>query len=87
MASPPHDNEFERARRAKLLGKSSDATTPLDALGLARDWIEEHGPDHLLIIIERPEGGVVSFSADLTISQAVFMLEAAKLDLMMPERE
>ncbi len=86
MAPQPPENEFDKARRAKLLGKTSDATTPLDALGLARDWIAEHGPDHMMIIIEKPEGGVVTFSADLTIAQAVFLLESAKWDFMRPEK-
>lgn len=75
--------DFAKAKRAALVDTKSDAATPFDALDLARDYIEDNPEaERVVVVVERPEGGVMLFSAQSTYATSVFMLESAKLMLV-----
>lgn len=79
---------FDKARLDKLFDKTSDATRLEDLPGLVELWLQEnHGATKGLFILEKPEGGTVMLSAQVTLAESVFLLEGAKLDLFRPEKD
>lgn len=80
--------DFAKARRQRLLKTSSENTSPADCLGLAADYMEEQpeaGP--VVVVIQRPEGGVTTFYADCTFAEAVYLLEGAKLSILLQSHD
>lgn len=79
--------DFARARRSRLVDKGSENTAPADALGLAADYLQENaGAGPVVVVVEKPEGGVVTFYADVTFAEGVYLLESAKLSLLLDRR-
>ena len=75
---------FEKARLDKLFDKTSDATRLEDLPGLVELWLRGN-PEATkgLFVLEKPEGGTVMLSAQVTLAEANFLLDGAKLDLFL----
>jgi uncharacterized protein YutD len=79
---------FEEARLKGLLGKDSSNTSPLDALKLAEDYIRmNEGCGCAIVVIEKPSGGVATFYSHATNASANWLLDQAKLDLLLSKPE
>ncbi len=79
-------DEFSRARLDRLLKSDNAATSPKDALALAGRHLEEHGTSgNVLVVIEKPDGGTALYSSQVTVSAAVYLLESAKLSVLIDQ--
>ncbi len=75
--------EQRESRRLSAVadGDSFDAT-PADALELAGQKIKDSGATSVLVIWEKPEGGLGTSHSNLTLERLIFLCERAKLDAM-----
>lgn len=82
MTTPPTD--FARAKRRKLAEETNEFTTPLQMLELAKDRLTEHGGiTNALVILDQPDGALLVLSAGVTYAQANYLLDQAKLMMLL----
>lgn len=77
--------EFQSARLRRISEHDNANTSPEEALALAAERVKRQGgASGLVVIVEKPGGGVAIFSSRVTAAQFVFLLEVAKSMVVSP---